>query len=268
MRVLLLGGTTEASQLARALTSAQIDAVFSYAGRTELPVAQPLPTRVGGFGGVAGLQAWLQAQRITQVVDATHPFAAQMSGNAVQACAAAGVPLLAFERPAWQAQVGDQWQYVGDIAGAVAALPQTPARVFLAIGRQSLLSFAHGGQHHYLLRLVDAVPAVPLPNAQVVIARGPFTVDGDCALLREHGITHVVAKNSGGTGAAAKLEAARCLGVPVILIDRPKVPQRQTAATLAAVMAWLDSHQGDHSAVGKGGKADKAGRAGKADRGV
>ena len=250
MRVLLLGGTTEASQLARALNDARVDAIFSYAGRTESPVAQPLPTRVGGFGGVAGLQAWLQAQRITHVVDATHPFAAQMSGNAVQACTAAGAPLLAFERPAWVAQAGDQWEYVADIAGAVAALPQTPARVFLAIGRQHLLPFARCAQHHYLLRLVDAVPNLPLPHAQVVIARGPFTVDGDRALLQQHGITHVVAKNSGGSGAAAKLEAARALGVPVIMISRPEIAERSTAATVAQVMEWLGSHHGHHTGAG------------------
>jgi precorrin-6A/cobalt-precorrin-6A reductase len=252
MRVLLLGGTTEASQLARALHDAQVDAVFSYAGRTESPVAQPLPTRVGGFGGVAGLLAWLQARRITHVVDGTHPFAAQMSGNAVQACAAAGLPLLAFERPAWVAQAGDQWQCVADIAGAVAALPQMPARVFLAIGRQNLLSFAECAQHHYLLRLVDAVPNLPLPHAQVVIARGPFTVDGDRALLQEHGITHIVAKNSGGTGAAAKLEAARSLGVPVILINRPEVPERRTAATVVQVMQWLSGNHGEAGNTDRG----------------
>ena len=241
-RVLLLGGTSEASQLARALAEAQVDAIFSYAGRTAAPLAQPLPTRVGGFGGVAGLQRWLQAQRISHVVDATHPFAAQMSGNAVHACAAAGVPLLAFERPAWQQQAGDQWRCVADIDGAVAALPPTPARVFLAIGRQNLLPFApsaHCAPHHYLLRLVDAVPDLPLPDAQVVIARGPFTVEGDRALLLQHGITHLVAKNAGGGGAAAKLEAARLLGVPVILINRPAVPMRRTAATVKQVMAWL-----------------------------
>jgi precorrin-6A/cobalt-precorrin-6A reductase len=242
MRILLLGGTTEASQLAQALNDARVDAVFSYAGRTESPVAQPLPTRVGGFGGVAGLLIWLQAQRITHVVDATHPFAAQMSGNAVQACAVAGVPLLAFERPAWLAQTGDQWQCVADIRGAVVALPKTPARVFLAIGRKNLLPFAQAAQHHFLLRLIDAEPNVPLPHAQVVIARGPFTVKGDRALMHEHGITHMVAKNSGGSGAAAKLEAARALGVPVIMINRPKVPERRTAATVAQVMAWLGGH--------------------------
>ena len=250
MRVLLLGGTTEASQLARALSDAQVDAVFSYAGRTESPVAQPLPTRVGGFGGVAGLLVWLQAQSITHVVDATHPFAAQMSGNAVQACAAAGLPLLAFERPAWLARAGDQWQCVADIAGAVAALPQAPARVFLAIGRQNLLPFAQCAQHHFLLRLIDAMPGVSLPNAQVVIARGPFTVDGDLALLQQHGITHVVAKNSGGAGAAAKLEAARALGVLVIMISRPAILERRTAATVAQVMQWLNGHHGYRTGVG------------------
>ena len=249
----MLGGTAEASQLALALAHACVDAIFSYAGRTESPVVQPLTTRVGGFGGVAGLLAWLQDQRITHVVDAIHPFAAQMSCNAVQACAAAGVPLLAFVRPAWAAQAGDQWQCVADIAGAVAALPSAPARVFLAIGRQNLLPFAQCAQHHYLLRLVDAVPSVPLPNAQVVIARGPFTADGDRALLREHGITHVVAKNSGGMGAAAKLEVARDLGLPVILINRPKLPDRDTAATVAQVMDWLC---GNHDRKSGEGNAD------------
>ncbi len=251
--------------MARALHEAQVDAVFSYAGRTESPVAQPLPTRIGGFGGMAGLQAWLQAQRITQVVDATHPFAAQMSGNAVQACAAAGVPLLAFERPAWAAQAGDQWQCVADIAGAVAALPQAPARVFLAIGRQNLLPFAQCAQHHHLLRLVDAVLELPLPRAQVVIARGPFTVEGDRALLQDHGITHIVAKNSGGSGAQAKLEAARALGLPVIMINRPEVPLRRTAATVAEVMAWLGGHQGHYSTAAEFGKAGEAGEAGETD---
>ena len=262
MRVLLLGGTTEASQLARALSDAQMDATFSYAGRTESPVAQPLPTRVGGFGGVAGLQAWLQAQRITHLVDATHPFAAHMSGNAVQACALAGVPLLAFERPAWVPGAGDQWVCVPDIAGAVTALPHSPARVFLAIGRQNLLPFAGCAQHHYLLRLVDAMPDLPLPGAQVVIARGPFTVEADRALLQQHGITHVVAKNSGGSGAAAKLEAARSLGLQVIMVNRPKVPTRPTVATVEQVMAWLGRHHDIES------PADEAGDAGSTERGV
>ena len=238
-----MGGSTEASQLARALADAHVNAIFSYAGRTESPVAQPLPTRVGGFGGVAGLQAWLRDQHITHVVDATHPFATQMSHNAIAACAAGGLPLLALERPPWAAQAGDQWLCVPDIAGAVAALPDSPARVFLAIGRQQLAPFARCPQHHYLLRLVDLpTDALPLPHAEVVVARGPFSVQGDRALMTQHGITHVVAKNAGGTGAAAKLVVARAMGLPVILIDRPVVPARATAVSVDQVMAWLAVH--------------------------
>lgn len=238
-RILLLGGTTEASLLARALAGAGLDAVFSYAGRTAAPLAQPLPTRVGGFGGVAGLVAYLRAEGISHVVDATHPFAAQMTRNAVAACGIAGVPLLGFERPAWQAGEGDDWLAVPDLACAVAALPAAPARVFLAIGKQHLAGFAARPQHHYLLRLVDAPGDVPLPRAEVVVARGPFTVEGDTALMQTHRITHVVAKNSGGSGARAKLDAARLLRLPVILIERPQVPARPVAASVAGVMAWL-----------------------------
>ncbi|CAM8661762.1 CobK Precorrin-6x reductase [Comamonadaceae bacterium] len=237
--MLLLGGTTEASRLAQALAQAGVDAVFSYAGRTDAPIAQPLPTRVGGFGGVAGLQAYLQAERISHVVDATHPFAAQMSTNAVQACAAAGVPLLALERPAWQAQGGDVWTQVADIAAAVQALPAEPARVFLAIGKQNLAQFLACSQHWYLLRLVDPVLDLPAARGHVVLDRGPFTLEGDRALLQAHGITHIVSKNSGGSGAEAKLVAARELGLPVILIDRPHIPSRTVLHSVNEVFRRL-----------------------------
>lgn len=254
-RVLLLGGTTEASRLAQALAAAHVDAVFSYAGRTDAPVAQPLPTRVGGFGGVDGLCQYLQAERITHVVDATHPFAAQMSSHAVQACARLGLPLLALERPAWQAQAGDHWQHVPDLASAVAALPTEPARVFLAIGRQHVQPFLDVGRHWFLLRLVD--PGFELPAAQgaVVLDRGPFTLANDLALLRQHRITHVVAKNAGGLGAQAKLDAARALGCPVILIDRPAIPHRPTAGTVAQALQWLGvapTDTGVHAATDRG----------------
>lgn len=224
------------------MAGAGLEAVFSYAGRTEAPVAQPLPTRVGGFGGVEGLVAYLRAKGITHVIDATHPFAAGMSRNAIAACDAAGVPLCALERPAWMAGPGDDWRHVSDIAGAVAALPADPARVFLAIGKQHLAAFAAKPRHHYLLRLVDPPGALPLPDAQAVIARGPFSAEGDLALMRDHRITHVVAKNAGGAGAEAKLKAARTLGIPVILIDRPALPTRCVLATVAEVMDWLDAH--------------------------
>lgn len=243
LRVLVLGGTLDASRLAQALAQAGVDGIFSYAGRTHAPIAQPLPTRVGGFGGVAGLQDFLEAERITHVVDATHPFAAQMSSNAVLACAEAGVPLLALERPAWQAQSGDVWQHVPDIAAAVQALPAEPARVFLAIGRQHLAPFLACAQHWYLLRLVDpvlnSVLDLPAQRGHVVLDRGPFTLEGDRALLQLHGITHVVSKNSGGAGAQAKLMAAWERSLPVILIDRPFIPARPTVSTVEGVCAWM-----------------------------
>lgn len=237
--VLLLGGTTEAGLLARALADAGLRAVYSYAGRTEAPIAQPIPVRTGGFGGVAGLEAFLRDHAITHVVDATHPFAEQMSRNAAAACAAAGVPLIGYERSAWTPGPGDDWRSVPDIAAAVAALPDAAVHVFLAIGRQHLAPFADRPQHRYLLRLVDRPENLALPQADVVVARGPFTTDGDLALMRAHRITHVVAKNAGGDGARAKLDAARALGLPVILIDRPLLPDRQVAGSVAAVMRWL-----------------------------
>jgi precorrin-6A/cobalt-precorrin-6A reductase len=238
-RVLLLGGTTEASHLARALAEARVDAVFSYAGRTAKPVKQPLPTRVGGFGGAEGLARYLRDNAISHVVDATHPFAAQMSRNAVAASNKTGVRLLAFERRPWAPEAGDDWRRVRDVEAAVAALPQAPARVFLAIGRQNLSAFAAAPQHHYLLRLVDEPEAFPLPSAEVVIARGPFKAGEDEALLTAHRISHVVAKNSGGEGAKAKLIAARRLGLPVILIERPALPARAVTDDLETVMAWI-----------------------------
>ncbi|AUR02784.1 precorrin-6A reductase CobK [Phaeobacter inhibens] len=226
--------------MAKTLAETGADAVFSYAGRTANPVSQPLPTRVGGFGGVEGLSEYLKAESITHVVDATHPFAAQMSTNAVHACEATDVKLCAFERPAWQAGEGDTWVHAGTIDEAVSALPDAPARVFLAIGKQNLTQFAAKPQHHYLLRLVDEPDApLPLPHTTVEIARGPFDAAGDTALMQRHGITHVVAKNAGGAGAAAKLIAARTLGLPVIMIGRPDVPARPIKGSVAEVMAWL-----------------------------
>jgi precorrin-6A/cobalt-precorrin-6A reductase len=162
-----------------------------------------------------------------------------MSRNAIEACAQAGVALIAFERAAWVAAAGDDWAHVGDVAAAVNALPDAPARVFLAIGKQLIAGFAAKPQHHYLLRLVDAPKAVPLPDCTVVLARGPFDLAGDLALMAAHGFTHIVAKNAGGSGAQAKLQAARTLHLPVILMDRPALPNRDIARSVAEVMAWL-----------------------------
>jgi precorrin-6A/cobalt-precorrin-6A reductase len=240
LRVLLLGGTTEASEIGRELTAAGVAGVYSYAGRTATPVAQPLPMRVGGFGGVDGLAEYLRTERITHVIDATHPFASQISRNAMEACAKTATPLIAYLREPWAAGPGDKWQYVATVEDAAAALPDQPARIFLAIGRQHLNPFATRPQHFYLLRLVDAPnTALPLPDAEIVLARGPFTTEGDLALLRDQRITHVVARNAGGEGAKAKLEAARALGLPVIMIDRPNLPERRTAQNVDQIMRWL-----------------------------
>ena len=227
--------------MARAIADARLDGVYSYAGRTETPMGQPMHMRVGGFGGVDGLRAYLATQGITHVIDATHPFAAQMSRNAVAACAAEGVPLIALERAPWVAADGDRWTHVPDIPAAVKALSGPAKRVFLAIGRQHLEPFAAQPQHHYLLRLVDAPTGpLPLPLAKVVVARGPFDLAGDSALLRDYGTNLVVAKNAGGKGAVAKIAAARALGLPVLMIDRPAVPTRKVVRSVADVMAWLN----------------------------
>ncbi|WKA30304.1 cobalt-precorrin-6A reductase [Bradyrhizobium roseum] len=239
MRVLLLGGTTEASLIGRELATAGIAGVYSYAGRTATPVAQPLRTRVGGFGGVDGLAEYLRHEEITHVIDATHPFAGQISRNAVDACAKTNTPLIAYLREPWVEGPGDKWQRVATLADAAAALPDHPARIFLAIGRQHLAPFAAQPRHFYLLRLVDAPVALPLPDAEIVLARGPFTIEGDLALLRDHRITHIVARNAGGEGAKAKLDAARMLGLPVIMIDRPGLPARRTAQNVGEIMRWL-----------------------------
>lgn len=226
--------------MARAIADAELAAVYSYAGRTETPMAQPIHMRVGGFGGVEGLKAYLVTEGITHVIDATHPFAAGMSSNAVAACTATGTPLIGLERAPWVPDEGDRWVKVPDIGAAVAALAGPPQRVFLAIGRQHLDPFANAPQHDYLLRLVDPPTGpLPLPKARVIVARGPFDVAGDTALMQSHGTEIVVAKNAGGKGAVAKIAAARALGLPVVMIDRPVIPTRPVAHSVKTVMDWL-----------------------------
>lgn len=228
--------------MAAALSAAGIAGVYSYAGRTHAPAAQPLPLRIGGFGGAEGLAAFLRMEGISHVIDATHPFAARISAHAVAACAVDGVPLVALERPPWSPGPGDRWTRVPDLPAAAAALPAAPARVFLAIGRQGLQAFAAAPQHAYLLRLVDPPAApLPLPRADVVLARGPFDEAGDAALMRAHGTEIVVTKNAGGPGASAKLAAARALGLPVVMVDRPAIPARTIVAGLQDVLDWLHS---------------------------
>lgn len=230
------------------MADAGIDAIVSLAGRVARPRPLPLPVRVGGFGGVEGLASYLHDHSITHLVDATHPFAAQMSTNAALAAAKVGVPLVVLTRPPWSPVQGDRWQRVADMEGALGALRGTPRRVMLAIGRMHIGKFAALPQHFYLLRLVDPpeVP-IPLPDHHAVISRGPFTLEGDLDLLRTHRIDVVVSKNSGGSAARAKLDAARQLGINVVMIDRPPLPVRAEVDSVDQVMAWLG-----HSATERG----------------
>ncbi len=242
LRLLILGGSADANRLVGALArDPRIDAVLSFAGRTENPIKPPIPCRIGGFGGVQGLIDYLRSERIDRVVDATHPFAAQMSAHAVEACAAAGVPLLALDRAPWQPQRGDHWIEVDTMEQAVAALGATPRRVFLGIGRQQLELFAAAPQHSYLVRLVDAPRApLPLPKVEIVVGRGPFTRANDGAMLRQFGAEMVVAKNAGGEATVSKIEAARDLGLPVVMVRRPATPPRPTVTSVIEVLDWLD----------------------------
>lgn len=238
--VLLLGGTTEASALARLLAARGIAATLSYAGRTETPRAQPVPVRVGGFGGVAGLADYLREHRVTHLVDATHPFAATMSAHAVDAARLADVAHVALTRPAWEPAAGDRWTRVADIEGAVAALGGAARRVMLALGRMHVEAFLAQPQHHYLLRFVDPPERRPaLPRHSLIVERGPFTVADDRRLMQIHAIDLVVCKNAGGQGAEAKLLAARQLGLPVLMIDRPAIPGRTEMCCPEDVLAWL-----------------------------
>jgi precorrin-6A/cobalt-precorrin-6A reductase len=238
--LLILGGSGEATALAGHVHAAGLRATISYAGRVAQPAEQAVPHRIGGFGGIDGLAAYLRAHQITHLVDATHPFAAQMSTHAVAAAAQTGVPLCALTRLRWQAEAGDRWQVVADTAAAVRALTGPPRRVMLGLGRLQLGAFAGQPQHFYLLRLVDP-PAdpPPFPNCHVVVARGPFDRAADAALLKDHRIDVVVSKNAGGSGAYAKIAAARALGLPVIMIDRPALPPRLCFTDPQEVLDWV-----------------------------
>ncbi len=225
--------------LAAEIARARIDAVYSYGGRTRAPADQPLPTRIGGFGGVSGLAGYIRSEGITHVIDATHPFAAEMSRHAVEASAETGTQLIALERAPWTRAPGDNWIEVHDVNAAVAALPEATAKVFLAIGRQHIAPFATKPQHAYTLRFVDP-PEAPLPfAADVIVSRGPFTLEGELEMMRTRSIAWIVARNSGGDGAHAKIDAARMLGLPVIMIGRPKLPERLRVESVGEIMQWL-----------------------------
>jgi precorrin-6A/cobalt-precorrin-6A reductase len=241
-RILILGGTTEARLLAQRLADrTDFSVILSLAGRTEAPLAQPVPVRRGGFGGVDGLAAYLRSNRIDILIDATHPYAAQISANAAAAAGITGVPFLALQRPAWQPVDGDRWRTVDSIDAAIRHLGEIPRRVFLALGRRDIAPFTTAPQHNYLIRSVDRVdPPLALPAAAYVLARGPFPEAEERALLETHRIETIVARNSGGSAAYGKLAAARALGIEVVLLRRPPAPLVPSVETVDEAVSWLD----------------------------
>jgi precorrin-6A/cobalt-precorrin-6A reductase len=241
-RVLILGGTAEARQLAERLARrSELRVTLSLAGRTASPAPQPVPVRSGGFGGAAGLADYLVMERIDALIDATHPYAAIISANAAAAAHKTKVPFVALRRPPWIATDGDRWIEVRGVREAVQALGPTPRRVFVALGRNELAPFQDATAHHYLIRSVDPVdPPLRLPHVSYVTGRGPFGEADDRALMEAHRIDTIIAKNSGGAATYGKIAAARALGIDVIILRRPSTLDGPAVPTVDDAIVWLD----------------------------
>jgi precorrin-6A/cobalt-precorrin-6A reductase len=229
-RVLVLGGMTEARELAGRLAArSNIDVILSLAGRTREPIQYPVPLRIGGFGGVRGLIDYINERQLDLMIDATHPFAEQMSRHAAFAASETGVPFFVLSRPAWQKADGDRWTDADSIVDAVAKLGAKPRRVFAAIGRQELSPLEAAPHHFYLVRSVDPIePPLSVPDARYICERGPFQVSAERKLLAHEKIDAILAKNSGGAASYAKIEAARKLGIEVVLVRRPRRGDAET----------------------------------------
>jgi len=237
-RVLVLGGTGEARELAAALARDDVPVISSLAGRVASPRLPEGEVRVGGFGGPDGLARWLLDNDIAFVVDATHPFAERISSSAAIACERADVPLLRLERPGWHEGPDDDWHWVDDTSSAAAAIPALGSRVFLTTGRQGLAAFAEVPAW-FLVRCIDP-PEPPLPRRhELVLDRGPYTLEGELGLIDRHGLDLVVTKDSGGPLTEAKLGAARARRLPVIVIRRPARPPMPTVEDVPAAIEWL-----------------------------
>lgn len=246
MHVLILGGTTEARRLAELVHGTPgLTVTSSLAGRVASPRLPPGEVRVGGFGGVEGLTAWLREHEVDALIDATHPFAGTISFHAARAAATAHVPLLALRRPGWVPQTGDDWHEARSLEDAAGLLPSLGGRVFLTTGRMGLAAFAALDDLWFLVRSVDA-PEAPAPSRmEVLLDRGPFTLDGERELLRRHRIDVVVTKDSGGAATAPKLTAAREAGLPVVVVRRPPVPAGvQVVAGPEQALEWVGGAAG------------------------
>ena len=237
--VLVLGGTSEARALAAELAAVSgLRVISSLAGRVSNPSLPAGEVRVGGFGGADGLAAYARAEGVGAVVDATHPFAETISAHAVDACAWAALPLLRLARPAWSRRDGDEWHDAGSLAEAAAVLPKLGSRVFLTTGRQGLAAFA-ALDLWFLIRCVDP-PDGPLPaRSEVLLARGPYQREAERVLMRGRGIDVLVTKNSGGPLTEGKLDAARDLGIPVVMVSRPAAAVAESVTAVSDAVSWV-----------------------------
>ncbi len=222
-RILILGGTRDARELASGLLAEGHAVITSLAGVTENPILPDGEVRTGGFGGTEGLVRYLRAEDISAIMDATHPFAAQMSAQAAEAAHEAGVSLLRLERTAWVERPGDRWTNVSSAAEAIAMLP-TGARALVTIGRKGIPAFLARSDISGVARMIEP-PQAKMPSSwRLKLERPPFTLEHERELIIHYHVTHLVTKNAGGEDTAAKLEAARQLGIPVIMIQRPPKP--------------------------------------------
>ena len=247
-RLLLLGGTAEGRALAEAAAERfgpALTVISALAGRTRAPLLPAGEVRIGGFGGTEGLASYLRDKGIGLLVDATHPFATQISAQARDAAARAGTGRLVFVRPPWRPVSGDRWIEVDTVEDAVGAIPTEAERVFLTVGVRSLTPFAARPDLWFLVRLVDEpAEAIPLAQHRLICARGPFAEDDERALLEAHGIDCLVTRASGGDATAAKLAAARTLGIPVVMVHRPAPPPGDHVASLEDALAWIEERLG------------------------
>jgi precorrin-6A/cobalt-precorrin-6A reductase len=242
MRVLVLGGTHEARELARALHDAGVGCVSSLAGRVQHPRLPAGETRLGGFGGVDGLTTYLEVTGVDAVVDATHPFAAGITANAAAACRRAGVPLLRLARPGWSAEPGaTRWHWVDGHDAAASGAARMGRRVMLTTGRQHLRRFTGPlADHDVLARVVDPVE-YPLPSRwNLLLDRGPYHLADERRLMTEHRVDVLVTKDSGGDHTRAKLDAADALGIEVVVVRRPEPAEvEESVSDVAGSLRWL-----------------------------
>jgi precorrin-6A/cobalt-precorrin-6A reductase len=243
-RLLILGGTGDAKVLAvQAAEIPGLEVISSLAGRTHQPDVPSENIRIGGFGGITGLVDYLHQQQIDLLIDATHPFAAQISWNAAAASETAGIPHLMLVRPAWEQTMGDRWIEVPNNEAAAAVLPNLASRIFLTIGRQELPAFAHLQDLWFLMRMIDP-PSLntAIPPGELLLDRGPFSLDDERSLLQDYQISAIVSKNSGGEATYAKIMAARELNILVVMVQRPAMPDCQKVTTLQACLEWILRH--------------------------